>query len=131
MHAHRFGDVVQHQRFHGLVTMLEKCALVLDDLRGDLHQRFIAAEQALDEPACFLQLVAHEGVVGTGIGTFDEAGVLRIDAQAWHGVLVQLYQPTVVVLADDHVRHHVFRLARFDLRAWARVERLDQLDHLA
>ncbi len=131
VHAHGFGDVVQHQRLHRFVAVLEEGALVLDDLRGDLHQRFVAAEQALDEPAGFLQLIAHEGVVGAGIGAFDEAGVLGVDAQARHGFLVELDQPAVVVLAHDDVGHHVFRFAGLDLRARARVEALDQLDDLA
>ncbi len=111
--------------------MFEEGTLVLDDLGGDLHQCFVATEQALDEPARFLQLVAHEGIVGTRIGALYEAGVLGIDAKSGHGVLVELHQPAIVVLAYDDVRHHVLRLARLDLRARARVEALDELDDLA
>ena len=86
MHPHGFGNVVQHQRLHRLVAVFEEGTLVLDDLGGDLHQCFVATEQALDEPARFLQLVAHEGIVGTRVGALYEAGVLGIDAKAGHGV---------------------------------------------
>ncbi|MNP13609.1 hypothetical protein D3C76_1058960 [compost metagenome] len=115
VHAHRFGNVMQHQGLHRFVAMVEKTALMLDDLRGDLHQRFVAALQALDEPARFLQLVAHEGVVGAGVGASDKACVLRVDAQPRDRLLVQLDQPALTVLAHDDVGHDVLGLARFDL----------------
>ncbi|MNM86503.1 hypothetical protein D3C81_986570 [compost metagenome] len=131
VHAHRFGDVMQDQRLHRLVPVVEEAALVLDDLRGDLHQGFVTALQALDEPAGFLQLVAHEGVVGAGVGAADEACVLWVDPQARDRFLVQLHQPAFAVLAHDDIRDDVFRFARLDLRARARVEALHQFDDLA
>ncbi|MNZ73153.1 hypothetical protein D3C78_915580 [compost metagenome] len=131
MHAHGFGDVMQYQGFHCLVAVVQETALMLDDLCGDFHQCFIAALQALDEPACFLQLVAHEGVVGAGVGPADEAGILRVDPQTRDRFLVQFDQPAIAVLAHDDIGHHVFRLTGLDLRSRARVEALNQLDDLA
>ncbi|MNE42825.1 hypothetical protein D3C80_1369740 [compost metagenome] len=122
---------MQYQGLHGFIAKIEEAALVLDDLGGDLHQGFIAALQALDEPARLLQLVAHEGVVGAGIGTAHQAGVLRVDAQARHGFLIEFDQPAVVVLAHDDIGHDVLRLAGLDQRAGARMQRLDQLDDRA
>ncbi|MCY1414672.1 hypothetical protein D9M71_301290 [compost metagenome] len=84
VHAHGFGNVMQHKRLHGFIAKVQEAALVLDNLGGDLHQGLVAALQALDEPACLLQLIAHEGVVGAGVGAAHEAGVLRVDAQARH-----------------------------------------------
>ncbi len=115
MHADCFGNVMQHQRLHGFVTVFEKAALMLDDLGGDFHQGFIAALQALDEPASLLQLITHEGVVSAGIGTAHETGILGVDPQAWHRFLVQLHQPALVVLAHDHVGNDVFGFGGLDL----------------
>ncbi|MND78441.1 hypothetical protein D3C81_1563220 [compost metagenome] len=111
VHAYRLGDVMQDQRLHCFVAVIEEAALMLDDLGGDLHQGFVAALQALDEPAGFLQLIAHEGVVGAGVSTADKPGVLRIDPQTRHSLLVELDQPAIAVLAYDHVRHHVLGFA--------------------
>ena len=131
MHAHRLGDVVQYQRLHRFIAVFQEAALVLDDLGGDFHQGFVAALQALDEPAGFLQLVTHEGVIGAGVGAADKTCVLRIDPQARHRFLVQLHQPAFVVLAHNHVGHDIFGFAGLDLRARAWVEALHQLDDLA
>ena len=87
--------------------------------------------QAFDKPACFLQLVAHKGVVGAGIGSAYETGVLRVHPQARYGLLVKLDQPALVVLAHDHVRYDVFGFAGFDLRTRAWVEALYQFNDLA
>ncbi|MNI39846.1 hypothetical protein D3C85_1184320 [compost metagenome] len=131
VHADRFSDVVQNQRLHGFVAVLQKTALMLDDLGSYFHQGFVAALQALDEPAGFLQLIAHEGVVGAGVGATDETGVLGVDAQARYRFLIQLDQPALVVLAHDDVRDNVFGFSGFDLRARARIEALHQFDDLA
>ncbi|MNI29299.1 hypothetical protein D3C73_831140 [compost metagenome] len=122
---------MQDQRLHGFVAVLQKAALMLDDLGGNLHQGFIAALQALDEPAGLLQLIAHEGIVGAGVGAAHETGVLGIDPQPWHRLLIELHQPALVVLAHDDVRNDVLGFGGLDLRARARVEALDQLDDLA
>ncbi len=54
MHAHRFGDIVQYERFHRFRTVFEERPLAIDDRTGNLEQRFIAAVKTFNEPARLL-----------------------------------------------------------------------------
>ena len=84
VHADRFGNIVQYQWLHGFFALLQETALVLNDLRSNLHQGFVAALQALDEPACLLQVIAQIGVVVTGVGATYHRRVLAVDPDFRH-----------------------------------------------
>ena len=80
VHLDLFGDTAQHHGFHGLLAVVEEGMLAPDDAVGDLEQGFMPALQALEKPACLLEVVAHVVVV-PGIGrTLHHAGVKRVDA---------------------------------------------------
>ena len=89
MHIYRFSDVVQHQRFHGFLTIVKKTLLMFHDPRCNLQQRFVPALQALDEPACFLQVVFQIVVVATGVRASHQRGILRINANPWRNFRIQ------------------------------------------
>src|SRR3569623_463757 len=129
VHAHFFRHVVQHQRLHRFFAVFEKTALALDDAGRHLEQRFVAALQALHEPARLLQLAFEIGVVVFAVGAADQAGVMIDDAQPWHRLLVELDAPSVLVFAHDHVRDHVFGLRLHHRAARARIEGLHEFDH--
>ena len=52
---------------------------MLDNRCGNAQQGLVAAEQALDKPACFLEVVAQVGIVGALVGTFDITRIQGID----------------------------------------------------
>ena len=130
MHLHQFGYLVQDQGLHGLGTVFEEVALMLHDPGGHFHQCFIAAVQALEEPACLLQVIPQIGVVGAAVGPFDEAGIIAVDTQFWRDIGVELHHPAAVFLADKHVGYHILGTVLTHRLARVGVEGLDQRQHL-
>jgi hypothetical protein len=123
VHADNLGDIVQYQRFHRLGAVLEEGALPVDDGARHFEQGLVTADQALDEPACFLQFVLQIFVVG-GIGTTtNELLVLVIDAEARGGAGGEVGAPYAADFFDRNVRCDVAGMTRGDTAAGARVEK--------
>ena len=106
VHADCFSDVVQYQRLHRFVSIVEKILLVLNNLVGDLQQGFVAALQAFDKPACFLQALAQKSVVAV-LAPGSKRRVIGIHPDARCSFRIQLHAPAAVVLADKYVRYDV------------------------
>ena len=81
VHAHGLGDVMQHERFHGLGTVVEKGALAVHDRACDLEQGFVARVETLDEPARLLELVLQITIIGARIPPVNHLLVMLVDAQ--------------------------------------------------
>ena len=57
MHVYQFGDLIEYQGFHGFWAVIEEGLLFVDDTASHLEQGVIAAQEAFQEPAGFLQIV--------------------------------------------------------------------------
>src|SRR3989344_474140 len=130
VHAHALGDIVQHQRFHGLRAVIEESALAVHDGARDLEQGFIAGSEALDEPARLLELVLQVAVVGARVAAVDHLFILAVDAQSRRHVRVEFRAPHPAEFYHDDVGHHVTGLRGGDGIARPRIETLNKLDRL-
>ena len=130
MQAQLLCNIAQHQGFHGLVTILEKAALTLHDGGSHAYQGLVTALQALDEPACFLQVVAHEIIIITLVSALDHAGIQRIDSQFGSDIGVQFDTPYTFDFLDENVRYDVLVMVIDQLSTRAGIEAANQRDGL-
>ena len=127
MHAHRLGDIVQHEGFHRLFAVFEKALLVLHDACCHLHKGLVATLQALDKPTCLLQVVAQIIIVGAIVSAPHQRGVTGIDANLRRGFGVELDEPAAgsAVFSHDDIGYDVTGRWRGNIRAWAWIELFD------
>src|SRR6185437_13846570 len=118
VHADGFGDVLEDHRPHVLLAVLEERGLTLDDRAGDLDQRLVPDLQALQQPACFLQLRTHGRVAGVAT---DEVRIALVETHTRQGGRVHFYRPAVLRPSHEYVGNDVLRGARAHRRARPRM----------
>ncbi len=116
MHLDLFGDIVQNHGLHRLFAILEERLLTLDNASGDLEKGFTSTFQALDQPACLLQMSFQAVVIRAVIRAPNEARVLRVHPNLGKRIRIELDAPRPLDLANDDVGDYVFR--------WIRLERV-------
>ena len=82
MHFDGLSDVRQHHRFHKLFTLFKKSLLLFDNAAADAQKGVVAALQALDKPARFLQVAADKLAVSVIACTVTHGGIVLVDLQA-------------------------------------------------
>ena len=102
MHADGFGDVVQHERLHGLVAVLQKTALVFDDLKASKAQwKVIAADMPIG-------VGVPDGEVSPGVPRWE--AVANGDPGAAQGRELEIAE-LLGFLRAQQVRNHVWLTA--------------------
>ena len=128
------GNFAQHQRTHRHLAVIEKVALPLDDgLRYPLN-RLEALLHIFEQPFGFLQLVEQAAAAGSASGSRSAPAFTRqnvrihaVDFEPWHRRRIDMHLPRAAGLAQNHVRGDIARVARAVLRAWARIQRQQQI----
>ena len=82
MHFDGLSDIRQHHRLHKLFTLFKKGLLLFDDAAADAQQGVVAALQALDKPAGFLEIAADKLAVSIIPRAVAHCRIVLIDLQA-------------------------------------------------
>src|SRR5690242_14910032 len=110
------GDLAQSQRAHRQVTVLEEILLPRHDGFRDALDRQEALLQVAHQPTRFLQMLREQCRL-TITRLAEVVRILLVYPDAWIDGRIHSYCPTLLLLADDHVRYDRPRLKAPDLRA--------------
>ncbi|MNV15910.1 hypothetical protein D3C71_1066550 [compost metagenome] len=127
MQAELAGHFTQGQWAQRLFAELQERGLLVEQAAHHPQQGLAAGLQALEQPACLLQVGAHVAGVGLAAAA-DQLLVAAVDDHSGPGMPGQGRAPDAVLAPDHAVGHHVAVVGQLaDLGARARVQRTQQL----
>jgi len=107
MHIQCLCNGAQYQWLHRLISMLEEFLLQFDNISGNFQQGLIAALQALDEPACLLQVIFESGVIRAAVCPSDKTCIASIYPYPGRCARIQADLPVTIELSNEYIWFHV------------------------